>query len=465
MLGQVLTYLPAMILARLAGFAVLIGAAHLLAPASTGLLALVLLVGEVCEGIFLNWLRIFLLRQGSAQGLISLETARLCLRFWLAGILGASVLASLIGLAVAGGVAGAFIGAVLAYIAAISLFKCGLALLQMRGRARQHGLLEALRALVMAPAAIWAMASGQDWIFVAGVVVAITVTVGAVALWLGRTGLGGEDQRPALPEMIVMAPPLVALAALNFAIGSIDRLMLGFSASPAALAPYVTSSALGRQGFDIATNAVNAGGFPALVAARARGDWGGRLGEQARILIGVLLAGYVGLVLTRHDLVDLLLPEAYREEAAMLLPIIGLGAVALNLKNGLTDTLLLIEGRYWRQMIGLGAGAAVSVAMAMLLVPAWGGIGAAASFAAGALTVLCVSFWQAREWLKFLGSWAALVGVSGPAVIVALACGGVALLMPAAGAALRLGTTFALAVPLALWVLGAWPGRVAPHGG
>src|SRR5690606_17887161 len=134
--------------------------------------------------------------------------------------------------------------------------------------------------------------SGQDWVLVANVVAAITATVGGAALWQGRTGLGGEDQRPALPEMIAMAPPLMALAVLNFAIGSIDRLMLGFSASPAALAPYVTSSALGRQGFDIATNAINAGGFPALVAARARGDWGGRLGEEARMLIGVLLAGY-----------------------------------------------------------------------------------------------------------------------------------------------------------------------------
>src|SRR5690606_33231939 len=139
-----------------------------------------------------------------------------------------------------------------------------------------------------------------------------------------------------MPVLLEMSPPLIGLAALNVIIGSIDRLALGLFGSPASLAPYATSYALGRQGFDVLTNALNAGGFPALVAARARGREQGRLGQQARLLIALMLAGYAGLVLARHDLAAFLLPEAYRAEAIALLPIIGLGAVALNLKNGLT---------------------------------------------------------------------------------------------------------------------------------
>lgn len=464
MLGQLLTYLPAMILARLAGFAVLIGAAHLLDPTSTGLLALALLTAELAEGIFLNWLRIFVLRHGAESGKISPATARLCLLFWLAGIVAAALLVAIIGILVVGPSAAAFIGVVTASVLALSLFKGGLVLLQMAGRARRHAVLEGTRGLLMAPLAIWAVLAGGGWIEIAALIAAITGATGLAAVWLARDLIAGTDDHHALPDMIAMVPPLIGLATLNFLIGSIDRFALSALVSPSAVAPYATSYALGRQGFDIATNAVNAGGFPALVAARARGDRQ-QLGEQARLLIALLLAGYVGLVLMRHDLSALLLPEEFREEAATLLPNIGLGALALNLKNGLTDNVLLIENQYWRQMIGLSAGSAVAVGMALWLVPAWGGVGAAIGFATGAVTVLSVSFWQARPHMTLTFGWAAITRIASPPILVATTCAGALLLFPDASSGVRLAVAIAVSAPLSLWALQPRPEEVAPHGG
>lgn len=465
MLRQMLTYLPAMILARLAGFAVLIGAAHLLDHEATGLLALAMLTADASESIFLTWLRIFLLRIGAAEGKIAPGTARLCLRFWVMGLLAAGGLSGGVSALLASQDFGRFFGTVMGLVIALSLFKFGLALLQMAGRAKTHALLEGGRGVAVAIAALWVMVGGSDWHWAVLALSGVTALFGGLALWRGRTGIGGSGHERDMPVLLEMAPPLIGLAALNVIIGSTDRLALGLFSSPASLAPYATSYALGRQGFDVMTNALNAGGFPALVAVRARGREQGRLGQQARLLIALMLACYAGLVLARHDLAALLLQEAYRAEAIALLPIIGLGAVALNLKNGLTDNVLLVEGHFWRQMTGLAVGAGVAVVAALALVPLAGSLGAALAFAFGAMSVLSISFWQARKLLLIEIDKAGFVGVLSPALMVILVCLGATYLLAASDPALRLAVMLGLSAPLVLWALNRGKTRVVADGG
>lgn len=442
-LVQMLVYLPGMVLPRLAAFAVLLAATHLLAEEAVGLLALVFLLGEICEGIFLNWLRIALLRHGTAAG-IGRQ-----IRLWaLPCLLAALVLATGLAPMLAGERSGSFLGAVAAYVLGISLLKFGLARLQLGGRQMLYAGIEGGRALLTVPGAVIAMQITGDGLAVSLVVSGLAALAGGLALLAGGAGEAG---RGAPMRLAGMAGPLIVLAALNLVMVSADRLVLGFAGSSAALGVYAASYALARQGFDIVSNAAHAGGFPALVVAEARGMTGERLAQQAVLVLSLLFCLCAALVLARQDLVEALLPESYRAEAALLIPIIAAGALALNIKTSLTDTVLLLAGQHWRQALGLGAGAGLALLIAALLVPPLGGTGAALGFAGGSFACLALSWWQARQVLRLEVTQAMLVGIGLPVLMVVAVWGGIAIV--AEGAWLRLALLGLLGGPAMLWAL------------
>lgn len=454
MLVQMLVYLPGMVLPRLAAFAVLLAATHLLAAEAVGLLALVFVLGEICEGIFLNWLRIALLRHGAASG-----TERQ-IRLWaLPCLMAALVLAGGLAPMLAGERSGPFFGAVAAYVLGISLLKFGLARLQLGGRQLLYAGIEGGRALVMVPGAVMAMQATGEGLAASLVVSGLAAVAGGLALLAGGRG---EAERSAPIRLSGMAAPLIVLAALNLVMVSADGLVLGFAGSTLVLGIYAASYALARQGFDMVGNAANAGGFPALVEAQARGATERRLAKQAVLVLAPLFCLWAALVLARHDLVEALLPESYRAEAVMLIPIIAAGALALTIKNSLTDTVLLLAGQHWRQALGLGAGAGVALLIAVMLVPHLGGTGAALGFAGGTLTCLALSWWQARQVLRLDVTPAMLVGIGLPTLMVVAIWSGMAIVVE--GAWLRLALLGLLGGPAILWALSRHlPPRVA-HG-
>lgn len=455
MLGQMLIYLPGIMLPRLAAFIVLLAATHLLTTEAVGLLALVVLVGEICEGIFLNWLRIALLRHGAAGGIDRQ------VRWWsLPCLMAALVLAAGLTPFLAGAQGSAFFAAVVSYMLAISALKFGLARLQRAGRQFWYAGIETGRAVLMVPGALIVMQLTGNGVTTSLILSALAAVAGALAVGASGSPKGEEHSAPV--QLAGMAAPLIGLAALNLIMVSADRLVLGINGATAALGIYAASYALGRQGFDILTNAAHAGGFPALVKAEAGGTLHTRLAQQAVLVLAPLLCLFTALVLARAELAEALLPQNYRTEAAVLIPIIAAGALALNIKTGLTDSVLLLAGQHWRQMMGLGVGAGVAMVSAALLVPTMGGLGAALGFASGALACLLISWWQARQVLSLAVTASMVRTIALPSLMVAGIWAGVTLWTEAAE--MRLAMLGVLAGPAMLWSLSRHVSKEVAHG-
>lgn len=459
MLKYTLIYLPGFLLPRLASFFVLIAAAHSLEPAQVGLMSLVILVGEVTEGIALNWLRITFIRMFGHVRSVSRHAAVTAGKVALPALLVSVLLAGVLSPMLAGDAAPRFFAVAAAYLVANSMLKFGLMFLQVAGRRKLYSGGETLRALLIIAVTLVGLGQGLDGLAVMTAITTVTALFAATFLTLTwRWSIPDEVQADAR-LMLSNAAPLITLSVLNFGMTSLDRFALGTVHGAAVVGIYAASYALARQGFDVLANAINTGGFPELVAAHAKGEDKVLvvLKRQATIVLSLLLTALTGIVLIRNDLALAALPPEYLSSANLVIPIVALGAVALNVKNTLTDNVLLLLRRNVQQMWGLGAGAAVTALLLIVLIPQWQELGAALSFCAGSATCLLISWLQSRRHMRIGMSMTLTGAVVLPVALTALVCLTTSWLGRDLHPFLRLGVSIGLSAPLALlainWLL------------
>jgi O-antigen/teichoic acid export membrane protein len=189
------------------------------------------------------------------------------------------------------------------------------------------------------------------------------------------------------------APSLIAVTALGFGVSGLERFALERMASASAVAVYAAGYALARQGFDVVGNTANLGGFSRLMGAYQTGrtaETRAVAGEQLLLLLAIFLPACYLLTLISRDIANMFLPPSYVTEAAKIMPVVALGAIAMNLRSFLFDNILHAAGKSKLQLFPLMAGALVTAAISSVMVPAGGGVGAAGAFAAGA-AVACAA--------------------------------------------------------------------------
>lgn len=191
-----------------------------------------------------------------------------------------------------------------------------------------------------------------------------------------RSGVEKAQWRPFLAYGL----PTIATFAFSYVIRSSDRLMLGWLATPAEAGLYAAGYDLAFQSIDALLLVANLAAFPLLIAAAESGDQR-KLAEQARknvvLLTAIGLPAAVGLSLLAHDVSRIVLGSAFARSAASILPLVCAAALISGYKGYYFDHAFHL-GRRTLQLATVGATAAVlNVASNLVLIPRYGGLGAA----------------------------------------------------------------------------------------
>ena len=177
-------------------------------------------------------------------------------------------------------------------------------------------------------------------------------------------------------SLLTVSWPLIlsgVFAAINL---RVDQLMLGILDGPEAVGTYAAAARLSEVWYFVPT-AIAASVFPAMVRAHTAGGpaylaWMGRLYD---LLIALALPIAIGVTILSGPVIALLYGPAYAASAPILAVHIWAGPFVF--MAAALSRWLIAEDRLVFSMIRHGTGAAVNVGLNLILIPRFGGLGAA----------------------------------------------------------------------------------------
>lgn len=376
-------YLPGWVIPRAMSLAIIVVMTHFLPKDEYGLLTLVITVGELVDASLTTWVRLALLRLGGG-GVISTNLAHTVLRTVAATIGAGCVISLVIAYFLIGDRFVQFWIAVATYIFGISLLRFGLALLQLRNRSVTYSLLEIGRAILsFCLATGTAYLLGAHFIYPSLAVSLTTFIFALLAIRRGLSGLSPGETVYTVKDITAFAGPLLVVSVLTIVVSAMDRLFLQSYWGAAAVGGYAATYALARQPVDVLANALNTGGYPALVGHFEKGGrteatqfLRGQLGFFLKLILPVISVLWV----VQSDIFAALLPRDYREHAGTVFGLLLLGGVAYNLRTCIFDNVFLVERRNMLQLRYFVFVFAIGVAVAFVAVPRLGLLGAALIF-------------------------------------------------------------------------------------
>ncbi|MGQ0486734.1 MAG: lipopolysaccharide biosynthesis protein [Hyphomicrobiales bacterium] len=412
MLLNTLIYTPAVLFPRLSALGVVLFGAQLLPQDQYGYFALIIVIGEVAEMSCTDWTRLALIRFGGGRDTLTGGTVKHVAILGALTTLIAGAVAVLIAKFVAAEAYLRFVECVLLYIVANSVLRYGLTVLQILDKRTLYSSFEVLRSIVYFLVSLFAMEASGEFYAAAIYGNAVTLIFGAVTVTVGMNFTKrSRATSVANLELIKFGWPLVIVSALSYVVSSLDKTMIAAIYDKASVGAYAVAFALGRQGFDVAANAINVDGFPRLVSQfRQLGPDAARavLSQNLTLILAVALPAAGALIGSRSVLALVLLPAEYFDAMHYALPLVVVGAIALNIKNFIYDNIFhLYRNNLW-QIPTLLAGAAATILTGLYALPKNVYWGAASMFAIGALTALAASIAVTLRFLEFKFPWKGL---------------------------------------------------------
>jgi O-antigen/teichoic acid export membrane protein len=396
-------YLPGILIPRAMSLALIIIMTHFLPKSEYGLLTLVITVGELVDTSLTTWVRLALLRLG-AGGRISTGLASVVLKTVLATTAIGCVVGFIVAIFVIKEDYIRFWMAVSTYTCGISLLRFGLALLQLENKSITYTALEISRAIIsFGLATISTYFFGAEFIYPSLAVSLTTCAFAAIAI---RTGLRSLSPSTAIynyRDVTAFAGPLLILSVLTIVANAMDRLFLQSYWGAATVGAYAATYALARQPIDVIANAINTGGYPALVN---HFESGGRieaetfLRNQFGFFLKFMLPVAAVLYAIQGDLFVALLPADYRDQAGSVFGWIMVGAMAYNLRSALFDNVYLVERRNILQLKYFVVVFLVGITVAALAIPRLGVIGSSYVFASWTVLALGCSALFGRSLIR-----------------------------------------------------------------
>ncbi len=129
--------------------------------------------------------------------------------------------------------------------------------------------------------------------------------------------------------------PLAVTAASGYLLDACDRFLISWLLSADALGRYGAAYDLASFSIGMLLMVVNLAGYPLVIRAFERGGLEPARPELAgnlTALLGIGLPATLGLALLARPLADLVLGEPFRADAAVLIPLIAVGALLRDLK-------------------------------------------------------------------------------------------------------------------------------------
>jgi O-antigen/teichoic acid export membrane protein/glycosyltransferase involved in cell wall biosynthesis len=409
LIKSMLIYAPATLLPRLAALGLVLVGAHLLPQAQYGYFSLVIVIGEIAEMTSAGWTRIAMLRLGGENPSGNAATVIQIGRFGAASLLLASGLVAAFVFMLVPEAYLVFLASVFLYILSNSCARYALTILQLQQKKNLYSIFESLRAASYFAASLLGMIYSQDFWLPSILGSLTTLLFGLSALYLGtrrldRISPSSIDSR----SLIAFGFPLIVVSLLSYCITSIDKIIVAALHDKATVGAYAVAFALGRQGFDVVANAINIGGFPRLVNQFTQKGPVAAATIQTKtltLMMAIAIPGGLALMASRKVLASTLLPPDYETAITIALPLVALGAIALNIKNFIYDNIFHLYKNNFLQVPTLAAGAVASVVVAWIFLPGQPFLGASAMFAAGSVTSLTCSVFLTRRLLSFTPEW------------------------------------------------------------
>lgn len=200
-------------------------------------------------------------------------------------------------------------------------------------------------------------------------------------------GRGAGFDRTLATAAIRFGLPLAASLALNSAMGSATRGLVGAIGGVEALGLFtaafvlvqntlvVLSSGLSAAGFSLAVNALEAG--HAKAAQR-------QLAANFTLLLAILAPASLGMALTADGLAAVLVGPGFRTAVASLTPWLAAGAFLTGLRSHYLDHAFHLGQRMRGQVWVTAVAAMVTLGLDALLIPRFGPLGAAVAVTVGA---------------------------------------------------------------------------------
>ncbi len=397
------TYLPGILIPRAMSLALIIIMTHFLPKGEYGLLTLVITVGELVDTSLTTWVRLALLRLG-AGGKVSTELASIVFRTVLATTAVGCVIGFVVAIFVIKEDYIRFWIAVSTYTCGISLLRFGLALLQLQNKSVTYTALEISRAIIsFSLAAISTYIFGAEFLYPSLAVSLTTCVFATIAIRTGIRSLCPSVTVYSYRDVTSFAGPLLILSVLTIVANAMDRLFLQSYWGAATVGAYAATYALARQPIDVIANAINTGGYPALVD---RFERGGKLEaetflrNQFGFFLKFMLPVAAVLYAIQGDLFDAILPVDYRVPAGSVFGWIMVGAIAYNLRSSLFDNVYLVERRNILQLKYFVIVFVIGLVVATLTIPRLGAIGSSYVFASWTVLALGCSALFGRSLIR-----------------------------------------------------------------
>lgn len=391
-------YAPGVVTPRVAAFVGLILLARVLPPVEFGLYSLTILIGEACDGVFINWVRLTHMRldhgRNSDPAILQLNR-RL---FWIT-LIPAGLAALAAGAAMAPEHCGPLALATTAYLLANGHLKNVLTSLRTSSRSVAFAALEGSRSVALIGVLFGLLGWGADS-FLPYSLAASAVTILAASFVRPADAANSGATPIDLRQRFALGAPLVALAAVATVASTADRTVLETLTDTSTFGIYALIYALGRQPVDLVGYAVNASAFPELIRRHERhgGAAGARYLRQVALLLMILMVVCAAIVTVMAGwLLPKLLP-AVGPAAPAVIAIVAMASVLTNLKAFASDQVFHATNQNWKQMLSLLPAVAAAIAASLLLVPGLGVVGASLGYLAGAVAGLVMSVLLGRNY-------------------------------------------------------------------
>lgn len=210
--------------------------------------------------------------------------------------------------------------------------------------------------------------------------------------WIWSTQRRPGPTSNSIGRLVKYGLPLAIGLSLGFIIRGSDRLMLGWMSGPASVGTYAAGYDLAQSSLEVLMAIVHTAAFPLAAAALARhGVEAARqqLSRNLSLLAAVAVPAAVGLIFVAPNLTHVLLGEAFRRDAAMLIPWASIGVLLSGLRAYYVDHAFQLGKRTSSLVLVLLVGAMTNVVLNAALIPDHGVMGAAyATVAAYAISLM-----------------------------------------------------------------------------
>lgn len=218
--------------------------------------------------------------------------------------------------------------------------------------------------------------------------------------------------------------PLAATFSLTFVVNSSDRFLLTWFLGAEAAGLYSPGYDIAQRGIGILMTIVNLAAYPlAIRALEEHGEAAARvqLRNNGLLLLTVSLPASIGFIICAPNIANVLLGEAYRLTAVMLIPWIALSAIIGGFKSFYLDLSFQLGrstiGQFWTLLTA----ASINLILNLWWIPTLGLIGAAYATLVAYLVSFVMSFMLGRKVFKLPAlPWESYKVVVATAIMAAL---------------------------------------------